>query len=452
MYMARRYTHDRQPQALRGPAMVLVLVLALGTPFCRAYDLSGGYPIGPATIPPSSYGNDLVPRSNPIDTSGNLVMTGNVAAGMHFRGNVPYRAATDLRTPLGSTYLDAFLRDSQGAWDAGPRLGGMVPFYSSTATVTRMAPGSADLLTPSGGWAGFVLSNTMAPEALEGATSGGASAYTPTPSWPSGIKMAGQTQQTIGPNRVAAPWTDLQAMPSRAVVPSATPEQVLEGLPDSPEGLDASQPVDGTTLDVDGQRGHGLAQGGWGGEDPCRMSELGIRLPSQRKTVYGAGSLDAFWQVRYEQCMEKARTDLKEGRPRQAADAYTLAIMYKPADTLALAGKSQALFVCGEFVGSALFLTRALDVCPDYAKTSIDLAGAVGGAGVLRSRIEEARNYLRQDDCAELRLVLAYVYYRLGDIETARQTIETAADKGPPLPALQVLKRAIGGTVGGQTP
>ena len=426
----------------------MVLVLALGVPFCRASDRFGAYPIGPATIPPSSYGDDLVPRSNPIDTSSNLVMTGNVAAGMRFRGNVPYRAATDLRTSLGSTYLDAFLRDSQGAWDAGPRLGAMVPFYSPTASVTRMSPGSADVLTPSVGWAGYVLSNATVPEAPEGAASGGAAGYsTPASSWPLGAMMAGQIQQGVGPSRAAVPWADPQAMPSRAV-PRATPEQVLEGLPDLPEGLDANQPIDATALDVDRQRGHAPAEGRWGGEDPCGTSEPGIRLTSQRKTAYGAGSLNAFWQVRYEQCMEKARADLKEGRPRQAADAYTLATLYKPADTLALAGKSQALFVCGEFVGSALFLTRALDVCPDYAKTPIDLAGAVGGAGVLRTRIEEARGYLRQDDCAELRLVLAYTYYRLGDIETARQTLDAATDKGSPPPALQVLKRAIGG----QTP
>jgi hypothetical protein len=52
-------------------------------------------PVGPGTVPPTTYNSGLVPSINPIDATGNMVITGNVAGGMYFRGVVPYSGATN---------------------------------------------------------------------------------------------------------------------------------------------------------------------------------------------------------------------------------------------------------------------------------------------------------------------------------------------------------------------
>jgi hypothetical protein len=107
-------------------------------------------PAGYGTIPPSSYRNGLVNSPNPIDTTGNLLMTGNVRRGMHFRGSVPYRSATSFGAPLGSSALNSFLRDTAGSEDFQDRSDKyrVQPFYSPTQTVTTMMPGQSEVFRP----------------------------------------------------------------------------------------------------------------------------------------------------------------------------------------------------------------------------------------------------------------------------------------------------------------
>ena len=107
-------------------------------------------PAGYGTIPPSSYRNGLVGSPNPIDTGGNLLMTGNVRRGMHFRGSVPYRSTTSFGATLGSSALNSFLRDTAGPEDFGGRANKyrVQPFYSPTQTVTTMMPGRSEVFRP----------------------------------------------------------------------------------------------------------------------------------------------------------------------------------------------------------------------------------------------------------------------------------------------------------------
>ena len=71
-------------------------------------------PVGPGTVPVSSYKSGLVPSVNPIDRTSDLIVTGNISGGKHFRGVVPYNAITDFGGTLGSTSIDSFLRQSSG--------------------------------------------------------------------------------------------------------------------------------------------------------------------------------------------------------------------------------------------------------------------------------------------------------------------------------------------------
>jgi tetratricopeptide (TPR) repeat protein len=90
---------------------------------------------GARNVPVSSQQSGLIQTPNPIDTSGNDVITGNVGGGKHFRGVVPYRSTSDFLAPTGSGLLDSFRRDAIGA-GAGRYTGQYQPFYSQTGTVT----------------------------------------------------------------------------------------------------------------------------------------------------------------------------------------------------------------------------------------------------------------------------------------------------------------------------
>jgi len=107
-------------------------------------------PAGSSTVPPSSIQSGLISNPNPIDTSGNLVITGNVSRGMHFRGTVPYGSTTSFRAGLGSSSLSSFLRDSASNEDIGRYTNrySIQPYYLQSQTVTTTRPGYSGVFRP----------------------------------------------------------------------------------------------------------------------------------------------------------------------------------------------------------------------------------------------------------------------------------------------------------------
>ncbi|MGD8500257.1 MAG: hypothetical protein PVJ86_06400, partial [Phycisphaerales bacterium] len=109
-----------------------------------------GNPIGSSTVPPSSIRSGLLGTPDPIDTSGNLLITGNVRHGRHFRGTVPYRSTRSFGSSLGSSSLSSFLRDTAGSEDFGrySYTYRTQPYYSQSETVTTMVPGRPGVFRP----------------------------------------------------------------------------------------------------------------------------------------------------------------------------------------------------------------------------------------------------------------------------------------------------------------
>jgi len=177
-----------------------------------------------------------------------------------------------------------------------------------------------------------------------------------------------------------------------------------------------------------------------------------VAAPVRPKVSYGAKEILAehktfasFAKDKFNRHMRVAEEYLKRGRFYRAADAYTLASIYKPDDPLAHAGKSHALFAAGEYMSSALFLARALDVFPEYAQFKIDLVAMVGDKDKLESRIANVEEWLDESDAAELKFLLGYVYYQMGRKEEAEKMINAAFEKMPESPAVAALKKAIAG-------
>jgi tetratricopeptide (TPR) repeat protein len=167
-------------------------------------------------------------------------------------------------------------------------------------------------------------------------------------------------------------------------------------------------------------------------------------------------SPESYSEAKFNQHMQAAEGHLKAGRYYAAADSFALASIYKlepgeagsdpvQAGDLALcfAGRGHALFAAGEYISSALFLSRALKIAPEYARTKIDLAGMLGGENKLESRIADIKEWLGRSDSAQLEFLLGYVCYRMGRLGQAKQAIDSAYTKMPQSSAVVAVKKAI---------
>jgi len=124
--------------------LVLVLPLLLPPGVLAGYARSSvPNPIGPATVPPSSYQSGVVRTPGAASDTGNLIVTGNVSGAKQFRAPVPYQSPTSFQGRLGSTSLDSFLRVSAAPPEAGRYSRGYGAFYSPTGTVAKIGAGQA---------------------------------------------------------------------------------------------------------------------------------------------------------------------------------------------------------------------------------------------------------------------------------------------------------------------
>jgi tetratricopeptide (TPR) repeat protein len=468
---------------------VLIVAVFCGVGLCLE-NPSVGNPVGSGTVPPTAYKSGLIPSTNPINTSGNLVITGNVANGMQFRGVVPYNSPTSFYAPassLGHTSagLDSFLRDSVGSQDFGQHSsGGLTPYYSPTWTVTPTQPDGSGAVT-TGGSGSNSFAGTKVPSAQMGYYQSG---YNPQigrrplsmsqqdleslvdadiRKYPLGGEPGSQSQEQFwrdmgvniqrkedASNAAVKPVTDNES--SLEMLLGAKAQKVRDGqgkLEANKEGL--SGQIDNTlkpeqAADIYEQM---KLRSGKTIELPqsaattkrAEANESTVSRPgvTQEEFAKAYKSFAAHSDDKFNQHIMAAEGYMKQGRFYRAADAYTLASIYKPNDPLGYAGKSVALFGSGEYLSSALFLARAVDIFPEYAKVKIDLVGMMGDKDTVENRILEAREWMDKSDSGELEFLLSYIYYQMDRLEFARQSIESAAKKTPDSPAVAAMKKAI---------
>jgi len=515
-------------------------------------------PVVSGTVPPSSISSGLIQSPNPIDTSGNLVITGNVIGGTHFRGLVPYGSTSSFRAPVGSSSLDSFLRYSADLQDASPYADGYGPYYSPTGTVTIATPGQPGIFTPTTArsWAraGLLGSGVSAdqvampegqamsdldisafqmslrplsrtPQELEKVISDELGGVVPShealkylrterlPLTQSGSEQyqdrIGQFQYELKQNLTAEAVesedgslrglrsgtvdTRFPPLDSREHRVSSIEHQVMQfdrqlpqqqigqlpAFPQTRPSLQGQQSASGgevfpseraeldelirlaekkakvTPKQTDKQlhvyeqikqrlddlikpdtpAASRLRSEPAGAdetkpyEEPRASTEFSRMSSAVQRTPYSGTqnkSFSSFSQEKFNWYIEAAQVYLKQGRYYRAADCYSLASIYKPGDPLAYVGKSQALFAAGEYIGSALFLSRALQVLPEYASVKVDFVEILGGQDNLEKRIADAEQRLKISDAAELQFLLGYIYYQLSRLDEAKKAIDAA--------------------------
>lgn len=198
----------------------------------------------------------------------------------------------------------------------------------------------------------------------------------------------------------------------------------------------------------------GKDKGNGGSSEQKKASDIYSSAGDVKKVVVPHSSFASYSQDKFNEHIRAAEQYMKSGKYYWAADAYTLASVYKPDDPLAYAGKSHALFAAGEYMSSALFLARALEMFPEYARFKVDIVAMTGDRDKLENRVIDVEKWQQKSGSAELQFLLGYVYYQMGRLERAKEAVDQAADKMRGAKAVMALKKAVDDAVsgsGGQT-
>jgi len=167
-------------------------------------------------------------------------------------------------------------------------------------------------------------------------------------------------------------------------------------------------------------------------------------ISARAKRILGKHkSHESLNQARFEKYMTEAQAYMKQGRYYQAVNAYEQASVFDSKKPAASAGRSLALFGAGEYMSSALFLSRAIEMSEEFARSKVDLAAAMGDKDKLETRIIDAEECLERSCASELEFLLAYMYYHSGRLEPAARAIATAEKEMPNSKAVKILKEVI---------
>ena len=146
---------------------------------------------------------------------------------------------------------------------------------------------------------------------------------------------------------------------------------------------------------------------------------------------------------RFNELMKAAEAYIKQKQYYKAADAYSLAAIYQPNNPLPYAGKAHSLFGAGEYMSSAYFLSRAIEIFPDYTRFKIDLAAMFGDKDLFEKRIADIKEWQERTSSPELQFLLAYIYLETGQLEMAQRMANGAMVNMPQSSALQTLDKVI---------
>ncbi len=422
-------------------------------------------------------------------------MTGNVTGNSQFRGLVPYSSPTDFQGPLGTNDIRSFLMRSAPINNSTGQVGPQ-PYYLPSQTVSSMVRGSGSgLITYTSirqnkGTGEYVTTPAIAqvpvgsipaisplyeydltrPLSYKASELERVISYNLTRSKEqkeliAALKRAGEneqekTKETQPQENQNIPSKDEPAKPLERTLEPGTPLQpgqineeaakaakaaktpkaksVFEQMI---EELNAAKEAEAEKEKTKEEDKTGKIEDSNAGGQSSELSSVSKETAAAMKNIHKSFAIEANDKFNY--YMKSAEDFLKQGQYYRAADAYTLASIYKPSDPLAYAGRSHALFASGEYMSSAYFLTMAINIFPQYVNFKIDLNAMIPDKDRLESRIADVKVWIERTNSPELNFLLAYIYYQLGNLDLATKAIDTAAQKMPNSQAVKALKQVI---------
>lgn len=457
-------------------------------------------PLGLGTVPPSAYKSGLIPSINPANPNGNLVVTGDVAGGKYFRGIVPYRGVTDFGATSpgvssGTVQVENFMRDSTITTSGQTSSGGLTPYYSPLWTVAKTPAGSGP--SPQGGFGGSyagltgqqggnqsqsVLQNqyqnmtpfanrplSMSRQDMQRIIDADISQYPMggTPAikndsqgefWKQMGIAVEQNPESTGSEATGTGLTGINKLKPTNLPTITEPNinMILNNGRENPGEYKGKKPAekkgDKTGVDVFEQmKDKSGVQPVDNTNNSTKQTDTNQPANTVANTQIGAAasvtevykSFAAYSNDKFNRYIKAGENYMKQGKFYRAADSYTIAIAYKPEDPLGYAGKSHALFAAGEYLSSSLFLARAMEIFPDYARQKIDLVAMIGDKDLIENRLIEAKEWANRSQSGELAFLLSYIYCQMDRMEFARQSIDFAAQQMPDSRAVMAMKQAI---------
>lgn len=410
------------------------------------------------TVPSANQTPRRTNTQNPYGISGNDIVTGNVGGGRHFRGSVPY--SSGYYSGAGSTSVENFIRWSQNPIVNDRNPGATRSYYNPRQTVSSFSrSGASGLSAP-------VVQNQSK-----------ADTYT-MPALPR-VDAAPVQQRPLSTNNLELdqilsrqillreqskelPGNDLliqdplqkktffdEPLKDQEIEklkpkddqqdrePAETPEMlVLKQLQQEQEKAmleePSQKPDEQTPEDADGSKVPGQT-----------FTEEQLTRATGRQAMGQHDTFESLARAKYREYLVAAELFLAEGRYYKAADAYELASLWRPKDARAYLGKSFALFGAGEYMSSAYYLSRAVQLNPELAAKKYDLPAIIGNRDTYENRLIEMATWQERSGSGELAMMMAYVLYHDGKTQRAAEAMKKAFEAMPDNEAVLALKNVI---------
>lgn len=469
-------------------AYSVVLIFMVGRAFGAMESPGARSPIGsPTQVPssdvtsatqvPSANRPGAIPgQPNLYGTVGDLIMTGNIGGGKHFRGFVPYGSSFysgwSLQDP-GSLSVSSFIRRSYGFepyYDPGRTVSslrrGTVSGLSSPAVsdqgrspyVSRQWLNSFDVtellrppqqrpLVPSAHSIEAILDQQVSRELIKRQTPAEESTKA-LPGFDRSVLLP--TQSIPAPLEPAEPL-DKQEVQTPEKTESSFYQQMKRSLFD-PSSLIGTEAIPGETGDTASQMGE---EGEPGGIQPPELGRArGLLRPEDVvNPILGRIALKDYEDYQHlaeakaSAYLTAAERFMKKGEYYKAADAFELAFVWDRKNTLLLLARSHALFAAGEYMSSAYYLSEALNQEPRLVEPAVDWGSLLNTRDDYENRLVELSTWQQRSNSAELAFLMGYVLYRDDKLTRAKISADYALDHMPENPAAEVLVKAIDKTL-----
>jgi tetratricopeptide (TPR) repeat protein len=153
----------------------------------------------------------------------------------------------------------------------------------------------------------------------------------------------------------------------------------------------------------------------------------------------------------FDRHLRAAQLSMQQGQYARAAESFSLAAGCNPKDVRPLVGRSHALFAAGQYLSSAVYLAKAIELDPRHVLAKPDrkpdFTEALGGPDLFLQRVTDLEKRAKAGGPPVLHLLLAYIYQQM-DMPQEATTCLQAARKGlPSSRSVELLQAAIAGRV-----
>ncbi|MFI4912772.1 MAG: tetratricopeptide repeat protein [Sedimentisphaeraceae bacterium JB056] len=220
------------------------------------------------------------------------------------------------------------------------------------------------------------------------------------------------------------------------------------GLEAEVSGRDIADVLNGDSLGIEGTTS--LKEEDTGSREDVDFSDKKDMRMKARGVLGEFKSFAGYSDDKFNSYMKKAEDFMDEGEFYRAADAYSLASIFRREDPLVYAGQSLALLGAGEYMSSSYYLNKALMLYPDYIAVKVDLVEMLGDRDVLENRIVDIQRWMARSGAGELSFLLAYIYYQIEEPAWAKEELEKAADVLPFKQTAKLLADMVDADISGE--